>query len=136
MAQTIALAGYANPLCSNGSTYLDLPFSHFLKSYKTDDPSPKTKLALPIWDIQCVTELYHSKNTLVASAVADLITIAFFLSFFLENTPWPCHAQKPAHYSSGNSMYVSSKWHFSVPHDSSGGAPRSRWCTPISRQPE
>jgi integrase len=78
VAQTIVLAGYPDPRRSYGSTDLDLPFSRLLKSYKAADPAPKPQLALPIRAIQCVVDYYRAKQTLVASAIADLLTIAFF----------------------------------------------------------
>lgn len=78
VAQTIVLAGYADPRKSYGSKDLDLPFSRLLKTYKCDDPAPKPQLALPARAIRCITEYYYNKNTPWATAVADLITIAFF----------------------------------------------------------
>ena len=84
VAQTISLAGYANPRHSYSSTDIYLPFSCFLNSYKTNDPSSKHQFALPIQTIQCVADFYRSKQTLVASAVADPLTTAFFFLF----CPW------------------------------------------------
>jgi hypothetical protein len=78
VAQTIVLAGYPDPRRLYGSTGLDLPFSRLLKSYKATDPAPKPQLALPIRAIICVVNFYRAKQTLVASTVADLLTIAFF----------------------------------------------------------
>jgi integrase len=78
VAQTIVLAGYADPRRSYGCKDLDLPFSRLMKTYKCDDPAPQPQLALPARAIRCVTEHYYSKNTPPATALADLITIAFF----------------------------------------------------------
>jgi hypothetical protein len=78
MAQTIVLAGYANPRRSYGSKDLDFPFSGLLKTYKCDDPALKPRLALPARPIRCLTEHFRNKHTPWASALADLITIAFF----------------------------------------------------------
>jgi integrase len=78
VAQTIVLAGYADLRRSYGSTELDLPFSRLLKNYKCEDPAPKPQLALPARAIRCGVEHYRAKNTPGASALADLLTIAFF----------------------------------------------------------
>ena len=78
VAQTIVLAGYPDPRRSYGSTDLDLPFSRLLKSYKSDDPAPKPQLALPIRAIEGIVKFYWAKQTQAASAIADLLTIAFF----------------------------------------------------------
>jgi hypothetical protein len=79
VAQTsIVLAGYAGPRRSYGCKDLDLPFSRLMKTYKCDSPAPQPQLALPARAIPCVTQHYYSKNTPTATALADLITIAFF----------------------------------------------------------
>ena len=67
--------GYATPCISYGFIYIDLTFSYLLKSYKTDDPAPKPHLDLFFQASQCVSDFYHNKQTPVASAVADLVTV-------------------------------------------------------------
>jgi hypothetical protein len=78
VAQTIVLARYFDPGRSYGSSDLDLPFSRLLKSYKAADPALKPQLALPVRAITCVVDFYRAKHTKVATAIADLLTIAFF----------------------------------------------------------
>jgi hypothetical protein len=78
VAQTIVLAGYADPRRSYGSKDLDLPFSRLMKTYKCNDPAPQPQLALPARAIRIISTHYRGKNTPWASAVADLVTIAFF----------------------------------------------------------
>ena len=36
------------------------------------------QLDFPIWAIQCVADFYRTKQALVATTVADLVTIGFF----------------------------------------------------------
>ena len=78
MAQTIVLAGYADPRRSYGCKDLDLPFAKLLRSYKLQDPAPKPQLALPVRAIQCAVDFYRDKQTPAGRAIADLLTIAFF----------------------------------------------------------
>jgi hypothetical protein len=80
VAQTIVLAGYANPRRSYGSKDLDLPFSRLMKAYKCEDPAPQPQLALPARAIRVITAYYYTKQTPWATALADLLTIT---SFFL-----------------------------------------------------
>ena len=79
--QTIVLEGYSDPRRYHGSTDQDLTVSWSVKSHKTDNLAPNTYLPLPIRDIKCVADLYCTKQTLVASAVADLpiIVLCFLL---------------------------------------------------------
>jgi integrase len=49
-----------------------------MKAYKCDDPAPQPQLALPARAIWCIVEHYMAKNTPWTTALADLITIAFF----------------------------------------------------------
>jgi hypothetical protein len=85
VAQTIVLAGYYNnPRRSFRSKDLDLPFYKLLSSYKTQDPIPKPQLVLPVHAVQCAAAFYKNKTTLLARAIADLLTtIAFFFLFLL-----------------------------------------------------
>jgi integrase len=78
IAQTIVLAGYANPRRSYGSKDLDLPFSRLMKAYKCEDPAPQPQLALPARAVRVITAYYYTKQTPWATALADLLTIAFF----------------------------------------------------------
>jgi integrase len=72
------LAGYADPRRSYGCKDLDLPFAKLFRSYKLQDPAPKPQLALPVRAVQCAVDFYRDKQTPVARAIADLLTIAFF----------------------------------------------------------
>jgi hypothetical protein len=78
VAQTIVLAGYADPRRSYGGNNLDLPFSRLNKSYKNADPAPQPQLALPVRAIQVIVRYYRQKGTPIGAAIADLIIIAFF----------------------------------------------------------
>ena len=86
MTQTIVLPVYSYPRQSYGFTDINLTFSHLLKSYNTDNPAPKPQLSLPTWAIQCVADLYHTKQTLLATAVADLFNIFFLILCPVENS--------------------------------------------------
>jgi hypothetical protein len=78
VAQTLVLAGYADPRRSYGNKDLDLSFSKLLRSYKLQDPAPKPQLALPVQAIQCAVGFYSDKQTPLSRAIADLLTMAFF----------------------------------------------------------
>jgi hypothetical protein len=78
VAQTLVLAGYPDPRRSFGAKDLDLPFSKMLRSYKLQDPAPKPQLALPVRAVQCAVTFYAAKQTPLAGAISDLLTIAFF----------------------------------------------------------
>jgi hypothetical protein len=57
---------------------LDLPFSLLSKVYKAADPAPKPQLALPVQAITCVVNFYRATHLKMATAIADLLTTAFF----------------------------------------------------------
>ena len=79
VAQTLVLAGYDDPRRSYGSKELDLPFSHLLRSLKTDDPAPKPQVALPVATVEyAVAAATCAEATTRANAVGDLIAIAFY----------------------------------------------------------
>ena len=78
MTQTIFLTGYSDPCQSYGSIDLDLSLFRLLIKFKTDDPAPKLQLDLPIQTIQCVADFYRTKQTLLATMVAELLAITFF----------------------------------------------------------
>jgi hypothetical protein len=78
VAQIIVLAGYPDPRRSYGNKELDLPFSKLWRSYKIQDPAPKPQLALPVRAIQIAVQFYKDKQTPLARAISDLLTLAFF----------------------------------------------------------
>jgi hypothetical protein len=78
VAQTLVLAGYADPRWSYAGNNLDLPFSRLNKSYKNEDPAPQPQLTLPVRAVQDVVQHYHQEGTALGAAIADLTVIAFF----------------------------------------------------------
>jgi hypothetical protein len=78
VAQTLLLAGYADPRRTYGASELDLPFRHLLKSYKDQDPAPKPQLALPVATVERAAAYYQAPHPPLVRATADLVTIAFF----------------------------------------------------------
>jgi hypothetical protein len=78
VAQTLVLAGYADPRRTPGCTDLDLPFSRLLSAYKNNDPAPQPQLALPVRAIEAAAVLHHAPNSPRVRAAADLTTTAFF----------------------------------------------------------
>jgi integrase len=78
VAQTLELAGFADPRKTYGAKELDLPFRHLLKSYRDADPAPKPQLALPIATIQTAASRYEQHHSPRARAISDLICMSFF----------------------------------------------------------
>jgi len=51
ITQKYVLDGYPDPRCASPTQQsLDLPITHLLKKYGNEDPPPKPKLAVPIYD--------------------------------------------------------------------------------------
>ena len=59
-----------------GQHNLDLPIQRLIKFYRDRDPAPRPQLAVPVSTIETIAKSYHM--TPHHSAVADLVTIAFF----------------------------------------------------------
>ena len=78
VAQTLVLAGYPDPRRSYGSKDLDLPFSRLLSGYKTADPAPLPKLALPVRTIEAAARHWDSPQSNRLRAASDLVITAFF----------------------------------------------------------
>jgi hypothetical protein len=73
VAQTLVLTGYDDPRRDLGAKYLNLPFCHLLKSYRTSDPAPWRQLALPVATVEGASA-YHQDPDQRTRATANLMS--------------------------------------------------------------
>mgnify|MGYP000288015905 CR=1 FL=1 len=59
----------------------------FVKIIYSSQSRPKPQLALSVWAITCAVDFFRAKHSKVATAIADLLTIAFF--FLLQPGEYP-----------------------------------------------
>jgi hypothetical protein len=78
VAQQGILAGYPDPRRSYGSKELDLPFQRLLRTFRTEDPAPQPRLALPVATIRRLQQDYAGDPSPRSQAVADLAVVAFY----------------------------------------------------------
>jgi hypothetical protein len=88
VGQMFELAGFRDPRKIQGSPELHLAVSRLYRSYKNQDPPPKSQIALPVEVFENIQTHEGTSRSLGLQAVADLITIAFFFLFRVgEYTP-------------------------------------------------
>jgi hypothetical protein len=83
MAQAFVLKGYPDPRQAGAGANMALPFTHLLKSFRVQDPAPKSQVELPVHAIDLVAAAHNNPNASPREAATAHLRIAIEVYFLL-----------------------------------------------------